>query len=438
VNEQDFSAAPGHAFISYVREDGKRVDRLQGILQAAGIEVWRDTANLWPGQDWKIEIRQAITTGSLAFIACFSENSQMREASYQNEELILAVEQMRLRWPGQPWLIPVRFAECEIPAFDLGAGRTLDSLQRVDLLGDSWEHGGARLVAAVLRILRLPATPRGGSAAPPKGLMPLFRRMRVSGEISCGDVRSWVLCLLLGCMAAVTAFFALRAWPPAGYNSSNYPIPDPHRYICYAVIAVASAISGVSALEGIVSYRLVIDGMSQEKARAAMNRRFWRILRSARLAVSLAGSIIVFSGLVGYVNTDAVWCISLAAIGGLALISLVSVTVRHGGDALLASVLLLLAGTFVPVQLNGNQSILGLTTIPGIFAVISAVALGVGWYYHFPPSLLVLLMLPAVPMVVLGAYGESDAPLGPYVAMVACISCLTSLALGANRSWVAK
>jgi hypothetical protein len=239
-------------------------------------------------------------------------------------------------------------------------------------------------------------------------------------------------------MAAVTAFFALRAWPPAGYNSSNYPIPDPHRYICYAVIAVASAISGVSALEGIVSYRLVIDGMSQEKARAAMNRRFWRILRSARLAVSLAGSIIVFSGLVGYVNTDAVWCISLAAIGGLALISLVSVTVRHGGDALLASVLLLLAGTFVPVQLNGNQSILGLTTIPGIFAVISAVALGVGWYYHFPPSLLVLLMLPAVPMVVLGAYGESDAPLGPYVAMVACISCLTSLALGANRSWVAK
>jgi hypothetical protein len=153
VNGSQMSDAPGHAFISYVREDGAHVDRLQSILEAAGIRVWRDTADLWPGQDWKIEIRRAIKANSLAFIACFSGHSQRRIESYQNEEVILAVEQMRVRRPGQPWLIPVRFADCDIPDFDLGAGRTLDSLQRVDLFNGSWERGTPRLVAAVLRIL---------------------------------------------------------------------------------------------------------------------------------------------------------------------------------------------------------------------------------------------------------------------------------------------
>jgi hypothetical protein len=153
VNSPLASEAPGHAFISYVREDRMLVDRLQGILEAAGIRVWRDTADLWPGQDWEIEIRRAINTNSLAFIACFSENNQRRPKSYQNKELILAVEQMRLRPPGQAWLIPVRFSDCDMPEFDLGPGRTLSSLQCVDLFGGSWELGTARLTAAVLRIL---------------------------------------------------------------------------------------------------------------------------------------------------------------------------------------------------------------------------------------------------------------------------------------------
>jgi hypothetical protein len=114
----DSNHVPGHAFISYVREDGARVDRLQRTLMAAGIKVWRDTDNLWPGQNWKLEIGRAIRRGSVAFIACFSENTEQRKQSYQNEELILAAEQMRLLPPGRAWLIPVRFADCQIPDFD--------------------------------------------------------------------------------------------------------------------------------------------------------------------------------------------------------------------------------------------------------------------------------------------------------------------------------
>jgi hypothetical protein len=100
-----------------------------------------------------MEIKRAIRADNLAFIACFSGHSQLRISSYQNEELILAVEQMRLRRTGQAWLIPVRFTDCDVPDLDLGGGRTLDSLQRVDLFRGSWERGSARLVAAVLSIL---------------------------------------------------------------------------------------------------------------------------------------------------------------------------------------------------------------------------------------------------------------------------------------------
>ena len=163
VNGQYADGAPGYAFISYVREDCERVNRLETSLKLARIRVWRDTADLWPGQDWKIEIRRAIMAGNLAFIACFSENTERRVVTYQNEELILAVEQIRLRPPGQPWLIPVRFAECAVPEFDLGAGRSLDSLHRVDLFDGSWEHDILRLVGAVQRIL--PA--HGGAVGAP-------------------------------------------------------------------------------------------------------------------------------------------------------------------------------------------------------------------------------------------------------------------------------
>jgi hypothetical protein len=151
----------GHAFISYVREDSRRVDQLQRTLQTAGIPVWRDTDDLWPGEDWRLKIRTAITDNALVFIACFSQASLARGRTYQNEELTLAIEQLRLRRPDDPWLIPVRLDECEIPDRDIGGGRTLTSIQRVDLFGERSGEGATRLVAAVLRILRRQADAGG-------------------------------------------------------------------------------------------------------------------------------------------------------------------------------------------------------------------------------------------------------------------------------------
>ena len=65
----------------------------------------------------------------------------------------LAVEQFRQHPPGRVWLIPVRLDDCQLPDYQLGAGRTLDSLQRVDLFGEDAKDEMIRLVTAVLRVL---------------------------------------------------------------------------------------------------------------------------------------------------------------------------------------------------------------------------------------------------------------------------------------------
>jgi len=124
------------------------------MLESAGIPVWRDTARLWPGEDWRARIQDAITRDALVFIACFSTRSAARRKSFMNEELVLAVEQLRQRRPHDPWLIPVRFDDCAVPDLQLGAGRTLASIQWADLFGAGRDDAGRRLVGAVQRLLR--------------------------------------------------------------------------------------------------------------------------------------------------------------------------------------------------------------------------------------------------------------------------------------------
>jgi hypothetical protein len=89
---------------------------------------------------------------SIRCSGCFSQNSAAREKSYQNEELALAVEQICQRPPDLPWLIPVRIDDCDIPNWDIGAGRTLAAIQRADVFGDRRDEE-ISLVSAVKRIL---------------------------------------------------------------------------------------------------------------------------------------------------------------------------------------------------------------------------------------------------------------------------------------------
>jgi hypothetical protein len=154
-----------YAFVSYVREDADEVENLLSVLRGSSIPVWKDTDNLSPGEDWKQKIREAIEDGSLAFIACFSTSSTQKLKTYMNAELDLAAQQMRLMKPGRAWLLPVRFDACDLPHFDLGGNRTLDSLQRIDLFGPGRDANLGRLITAVMKIFGTSTTTSASTAA---------------------------------------------------------------------------------------------------------------------------------------------------------------------------------------------------------------------------------------------------------------------------------
>jgi hypothetical protein len=148
---------PGKAksvvFVSYVREDAPMVDALCDDLRARGLPVWQDRTSLAPGERWQVAIRRAITQGACAFVACFSENYSARARSYMNEELTLAIEEIRKRPQDRTWFIPVRLNDISVPDRDIGGGETLSDIQQVDMFPD-WNIAVKQLAGVLRRVLR--------------------------------------------------------------------------------------------------------------------------------------------------------------------------------------------------------------------------------------------------------------------------------------------
>lgn len=136
-----------HVFISYVRDDTKTVDRLARGLRSLGIRVWLDRDAIKPGSRWADAIRAAIREGTF-FVACFSRGYVERSRTYMNEELVIAIDELRLRPVDQSWFIPVLLDETEIPDRSIGAGETLRSLQWVTLY-ENWDDGVQKLLSVV-------------------------------------------------------------------------------------------------------------------------------------------------------------------------------------------------------------------------------------------------------------------------------------------------
>ncbi|HSE18758.1 MAG TPA: toll/interleukin-1 receptor domain-containing protein [Pyrinomonadaceae bacterium] len=100
---------------SYVRENSDAVGRLTQALRAHGIEVWLDKTQIKPGSRWADAIREGISQGDF-YIACFSVEYLRRSRTYMNEELTLAIEELRQRPTDRAWFIPVLLSNVEIPA----------------------------------------------------------------------------------------------------------------------------------------------------------------------------------------------------------------------------------------------------------------------------------------------------------------------------------
>jgi hypothetical protein len=137
-----------HVFISYVRDNSEVIQRLSASLEARGVNVWLDRDKIRPGYRWKAAIRDAIREGAF-FIACFSREYHERPKTYMNEELTLAIEELRQRPTDRAWFIPVLLPGGEVPDRDIGAGETFRSLQWVSLSEEDWNTGIQRILSVV-------------------------------------------------------------------------------------------------------------------------------------------------------------------------------------------------------------------------------------------------------------------------------------------------
>lgn len=134
-------------FISYVHENTEDVQRLARELTAYGIKVWLDKRDIKPGFRWKDAIREAISQGDF-FIACFSAEYSERSKTYMNEELTLAVEELRQRPTDRAWFIPVLLSYADIPNRNIGAGETLRDIQAENLY-NNWDDGIKHIVSVI-------------------------------------------------------------------------------------------------------------------------------------------------------------------------------------------------------------------------------------------------------------------------------------------------
>ena len=134
-------------FISYVKENKKAVCEFYQNLKSHDINVWLDRNEIDPGARWKHAIRKAIREGAY-FVACFSKEYNDRDKTYMNEELIIAIEELRQRPNDRIWFIPVKLNDCEIPDRNIGGGETLQDLQYVNLYED-WDSGIQRILKVV-------------------------------------------------------------------------------------------------------------------------------------------------------------------------------------------------------------------------------------------------------------------------------------------------
>lgn len=143
---KDFINKVKHVFISYVHDDIIPVMEIVKKLEENNLNVWLDKHNIEPGSDWQIAIKNAIEDG-MYFIAFFSENywNKTKQKTYMNEELQIAIEQMRKMADDTVWFIPVKLTDCKIPKFHIRANKSLDSKQYLPLY-ENWESSIDNLI----------------------------------------------------------------------------------------------------------------------------------------------------------------------------------------------------------------------------------------------------------------------------------------------------
>ena len=145
TDDEPQESSPPFIFLAHASEDKDAVRRLYSQLKSSGLRPWLDEIDLLPGQNWPVEIPNAIDRSDI-FIACLSKRSVQKQG-YVQKEFRLALNEYAERPPGSIYLIPAKLDDCEVPDLQLPhMGISLRDIQWIEL----WkENGFERLVNVI-------------------------------------------------------------------------------------------------------------------------------------------------------------------------------------------------------------------------------------------------------------------------------------------------
>src|SRR5688572_24578593 len=104
-----------HVFLCHATQDKAKVREIYYRLKAEGwIDPWLDEEKLLPGQDWDLEISNAVKQTDVV-IVCLS-NDSLNKKGYVQKEIRMALDTADKMLEGQVYIIPLRLEECIVPS----------------------------------------------------------------------------------------------------------------------------------------------------------------------------------------------------------------------------------------------------------------------------------------------------------------------------------
>jgi hypothetical protein len=132
---------PLRVFLCHSSADKPAVRELYQKLRAEPwIQPWLDEEELYPGQDWNMEIEKAVEAAD-AIIVCLTKNSINKEG-YVQRELRIVLDFADYKPEGTIYILPVRLEECQPP-------RRLRTWQCADYFEGKREHAFERLLVSL-------------------------------------------------------------------------------------------------------------------------------------------------------------------------------------------------------------------------------------------------------------------------------------------------
>jgi formylglycine-generating enzyme required for sulfatase activity len=134
---------PLRVFLCHSSNDKPAVRELYQKLRAESwIQPWLDEEELYPGQDWNMEIEKAVEAADV-IIVCLTKNSITKEG-YVQRELRIVLDFADYKPEGTIYILPVRLEECEPP-------RRLRAWQSADYFEGQRERALQRLLVSLKR-----------------------------------------------------------------------------------------------------------------------------------------------------------------------------------------------------------------------------------------------------------------------------------------------